>query len=59
MLTILRKKTLVLYVGNWLIKLLANRQPGMKVVQNRNYRLSKQIKIKKDVNRGKNQRSRG
>jgi hypothetical protein len=55
MLTILKKKASALYVGNWAMKSLVNHQPGIDVAQNHNHHIFNQVKIKKYLNRGKNQ----
>ena len=55
MLTILKKKALALYVGNWIMKSLVNQQQGMKVAQNQKDRFGSLIKIKVDSYSGKNQ----
>ncbi len=59
MLTILKKKALALYVGNWIMKSLVNHQPGMKVAQNQKYYFVSILKKKKDSYRGKNQLNGG
>ena len=55
MLTILKKKASALYVGNWAMKSLVNHQPWINVAQNQKGLFFRQIKIKKYLNRGKNQ----